>query len=116
MQDHDQRFKNLIREFFAEFLQLFFADWAARFDCSQVEWLDKEVSQVLPEPQRRFVTAPSAGAAALTAALSSLLADPELRSTLGAANRARAEERFDRDTMTRAYRELYDAAARRDSG
>jgi hypothetical protein len=43
MHDHDQRFKNLIREFFAEFLLLFFADWAARFDCAHVEWLDKEV-------------------------------------------------------------------------
>src|ERR1019366_1513648 len=43
MHDHDQRFKNLIREFFAEFLLLFFAQWAQRLDCSQVEWLDKEV-------------------------------------------------------------------------
>jgi hypothetical protein len=47
MHDHDQRFKNLIREFFAEFLLLFFANWARRLDCSQVEWLDKEV---FPDP------------------------------------------------------------------
>ena len=41
--DHDQRFKTLIREFFADFLRLFFAAWAARLDLSGVEWLDKEV-------------------------------------------------------------------------
>lgn len=45
--DHDQRFKELIREFFPDFLRLFFADWAARFDLSAVEWLDKEL---MPEP------------------------------------------------------------------
>jgi hypothetical protein len=45
--DHDQRFKSLIQEFFADFLQLFFAPWAARFDLTTVEWLDKEV---LPDP------------------------------------------------------------------
>ena len=46
-EDHDQRFKALIREFFADFLRLFFADWAARFDLSGVEWLDGEL---FPEP------------------------------------------------------------------
>jgi hypothetical protein len=55
MHDHDQRFKNLIREFFAEFLELFFADWAARFDCSQVEWLDKEVFPDPPEGTRSIL-------------------------------------------------------------
>src|SRR4051812_47154837 len=45
--DHDQRFKALIREFFADFLHLFFADWARRFDLSNVEWLDTEL---LPDP------------------------------------------------------------------
>lgn len=52
MQDHDQRFKTLIREFFAEFLQLFFAQWAARFDCTQIEWLDKEVFPDAPQGSR----------------------------------------------------------------
>lgn len=47
MTDHDQLMKALIREFFADFLRLFFADWAARFDLSHVEWLDKEL---LPDP------------------------------------------------------------------
>lgn len=41
--DHDQRFKTLIREFFAEFLELFFADWASRLDLTTLDWLDKEV-------------------------------------------------------------------------
>ena len=41
--EHDLRFKLLIRAFFADFLRLFFAEWAARFDLSQIEWLDKEV-------------------------------------------------------------------------
>jgi hypothetical protein len=45
--DHDQLMKALLRAFFADFLQLFFADWAARFDLSQVEWLDKEL---FPDP------------------------------------------------------------------
>jgi hypothetical protein len=45
--DHDQRFKTLLRHFFAEFLQLFFTEWAARFDLAHVEWLDKEL---LPQP------------------------------------------------------------------
>ncbi|NUQ61342.1 MAG: hypothetical protein HUU20_02570 [Pirellulales bacterium] len=38
--DNDQRFKTLIRQFFVDFLLLFFADWAARLDLSRIEWLD----------------------------------------------------------------------------
>lgn len=41
--DHDQRFKVLLREFFAEFVALFFPLWAERFDFGHIEWLDKEV-------------------------------------------------------------------------
>ena len=55
MQDHDQRFKNLIRVFFGDFLQLFFAKWAERFDCSRVEWLDKEVFPDPPEGTRSIL-------------------------------------------------------------
>ena len=47
MADHDQRFKTLLREFFAEFVGLFFPDWAGRFDFGRVGWLDKEV---FPDP------------------------------------------------------------------
>ncbi|OWK37460.1 hypothetical protein FRUB_06580 [Fimbriiglobus ruber] len=45
--DHDQRFKALIRLFFADFLRLFFAEWTDRFDLSEVEWLETEL---LPDP------------------------------------------------------------------
>ncbi len=47
--EHDQRFKTLLRTFFADFLRLFFAEWAARFDLSRIEWLDKEVMGGSPE-------------------------------------------------------------------
>jgi hypothetical protein len=50
--DHDQRFKALIKEFFAEFLRLFFAAWAARLDCSAVEWLEQEIFPDPPEGSR----------------------------------------------------------------
>ncbi len=50
--DHDQRFKTLIREFFAEFLDLFFCDWAVRLDLSSVEWLEKELYPDPPEGSR----------------------------------------------------------------
>src|SRR3954470_19684779 len=53
--DHDQRFKAMIREFFADFLRLFFADWAARFDLDRVEWLDKEVLPDPPEGSRHLL-------------------------------------------------------------
>ena len=47
MTDHDQRFKVLLKEFFAEFLTLFFPERAVRFDLEHVEWLDKEL---FPDP------------------------------------------------------------------
>ena len=55
MHDHDQRFKELIRAFFGDFLRLFFADWAARLDCDHVEWLDKEVFPDPPDGPRRVL-------------------------------------------------------------
>jgi hypothetical protein len=55
MADHDQRFKSLLREFFAEFFVLFFPQWAERLDFSMIEWLDKEVFTDPPEGQRRFL-------------------------------------------------------------
>lgn len=36
--DHDQLFKNVIREFLPEFLTLFFQELAAGFDLSAVPW------------------------------------------------------------------------------
>jgi hypothetical protein len=53
--DHDQRFKTLIRNFFMEFLQLFFSKWAERLDASAVEWLDKEIFPNPPEGRRRVL-------------------------------------------------------------
>ena len=53
--DHDQRFKTLIQQFFAEFLRLFFAPWADRLDCDAVEWLEKEVFPDPPEGPRHVL-------------------------------------------------------------
>lgn len=47
-------------------------------------------------------------AAALAAALRPLLGDAALRARLGAANRARAEQLYDQETMFQAYAELLD--------
>ena len=55
MADHDQRFKTLLREFFVEFLRLFYPAWAARFHLTGLEWLDKEVFTDPPQGQRREV-------------------------------------------------------------
>jgi hypothetical protein len=43
MGEHDQRFKQLLREFLPEFVQLFFPQRAQHLDFSHVEWLDKEI-------------------------------------------------------------------------
>ncbi len=53
--DHDQRFKELIKTFFAEFLELFFVEWAERLDARSVEWLDKEVFPDPPDGARRIL-------------------------------------------------------------
>jgi len=52
LRDHDQRFKTLIREFFADFLRLFFNEWAVRFDLSEIEWLNTEMLPNPPEGSR----------------------------------------------------------------
>src|SRR4051812_46803171 len=53
--DHDQRFKVLIREFFREFIELFFPPWAQRFDFGNIDWLEKEVFLEPPQGERRAV-------------------------------------------------------------
>jgi len=82
--DHDQRFKTLIREFFDDFLTLFFADWAARLDLSAVEWLDKELYPDPPEGSRHALDmvarVPVATAAEGEAAASLLLVHVEIES------------------------------------
>jgi hypothetical protein len=37
MDDHDQRFKTLLREFLPEFFDGFFPEWAPRFDFTCTE-------------------------------------------------------------------------------
>ena len=55
MADQDQRFKVLLQEFFAEFFQLFFPDWLARFDFTRVDWLDKEAFSDPPQGERPYL-------------------------------------------------------------
>ncbi len=50
---HDQLWKDVLRTFFREFMELFFADVAARLDFGTVEHLDQEVFTDLPEGSRR---------------------------------------------------------------
>lgn len=50
---HDQLFKELLRAFFGEFLDLFFPEVAARLDFTRVTFLDKEVFTDVPEGHRR---------------------------------------------------------------
>jgi hypothetical protein len=52
--DHDQRFKELIKTFFGDFLRLFFAEWAVRLDVDSVTWLE-EVFPDPPEGARRVL-------------------------------------------------------------
>lgn len=53
MEDHDQRLKVLLREFFREFFETFFKEWAARFDFDGLEFLDKELFLEPPTGERR---------------------------------------------------------------
>ncbi len=50
---HDQLFKDLLRAFFAEFMQLFFEDVAARLDLTEITFLDKETFTDLPQGSLR---------------------------------------------------------------
>jgi hypothetical protein len=52
-QDHDQRLKVLLKEFFAQFFLCFFAPWAERFDFSSIDWIDKEVFLAPPQGEKR---------------------------------------------------------------
>jgi hypothetical protein len=53
MADHDQRFKVLLKAFFAQFFRVFFPAWADRFDFSRVDWLEQEVFTDPPRGERR---------------------------------------------------------------
>lgn len=68
-----------------------------------------DVSFMLAEANRRFVTAPDDDA--LAGALTTLLGGPALRRDLGAANRARAERDYSEQAMIDAYADLFQGAA-----
>ena len=50
--DHDQRLKVLLKEFFEAFFTCFFPTWAARFEFSAIDWLDKELFTA-PQGEKR---------------------------------------------------------------
>lgn len=64
-----------------------------------------DVAEMLAEPNRAHVVPRED--AALAGALAALLAAPDLRAALGAANRARAEQAFDEATMVASYAALF---------
>src|SRR5437764_2368195 len=51
--DHDQRLKVLLKEFFEAFFGCFFPAWAARFEFTDIDWLDKELFLAPPLGERR---------------------------------------------------------------
>lgn len=55
MDDHDQRFKTLLREFLPEFVALFFPDWAGHFDFTGCEWLEQEAFLDPPQGEKRVL-------------------------------------------------------------
>ena len=72
-----------------------------------------DVEAMLSSANRRFIT-PAGDDAALAAALAELAANPDLRQTIGAANRTRAEAEYDEARMIAAYARVYgDALGRR---
>ncbi|MCI0702985.1 MAG: DUF4351 domain-containing protein [Planctomycetia bacterium] len=55
MDDHDQRFKSLLRASLADFFALFFPDWAPRFDFADTEWLEQEAFLDPPAGEKRVL-------------------------------------------------------------
>jgi hypothetical protein len=53
IEDHDQRFKLMLREFFEDFLRLFLPKCAEFFEFSEINWLDKELFTDPPSGERR---------------------------------------------------------------
>ena len=51
--DHDQRLKVLLKEFFEAFFTCFFPVWAARFEFTEIDWLDKELFLAPPQGEKR---------------------------------------------------------------
>jgi hypothetical protein len=53
--DHDQRLKVLLKEFYEQFFLCFFPLWAARFDFTAIDWLDKELFLAPPQGEKRHL-------------------------------------------------------------
>jgi len=53
--DHDQLFKELLHQLFAEFMQLFFPEHAAKLDFTTVKFLEQEKFTDFPEGAHRYV-------------------------------------------------------------
>src|SRR6266478_2994868 len=51
--DHDQHLKVLLKEFFEAFFLCFFPAWAARFEFTAIDWLDKELFLAPPQGEKR---------------------------------------------------------------
>jgi Domain of unknown function (DUF4351) len=51
--DHDQRLKVLLKEFFEAFFLCFFPAWGARFEFTDIDWLDKELFLAPPQGEKR---------------------------------------------------------------
>ena len=73
-----------------------------------------DVEAMVGPENRRFLSPPG-DEAALAAALVELAGDTRLRAAIGAANRARAEAKYDEARMIAAYRNLYAGALGRTS-
>ena len=65
-----------------------------------------DVAQIVAAENRPLITRPG-DEEALAAALQTLAADPQLRASIGQANKARAQEHFDESVMVAEYRALY---------
>lgn len=68
-----------------------------------------DVADMVSAENRGHVTA-SGNEAALAQALGELAADPDLRTRIGAANRAHAQKHYDENTMISTYRSVYGEA------
>jgi hypothetical protein len=55
MEDHDQRFKNMLELCLGEFFALFFIQWVDRFDWLKLEFLTQEVFVDPPQGGRKYV-------------------------------------------------------------
>ncbi len=71
-----------------------------------------DVAEIVAEANRPFL-APPGDEAALATALQKLIADPALRASVGAANRAKVAAEYDFAATAARYRAIYEAAMRR---